>query len=368
MMTVLAIAFILLAFVGARLPDAAEPFHPDYMARNRTRAINGIFVAFILASHCYTNDFFRTLLTHADTGFVLLRDAIGQLCVVSFLFYSGYGIFLSIRAKGRPYLRALVTRRFPMLLLHFDSAVLLFILLRLALGKTYSGSHLLLTLFAWESVGNSCWFIFVTLAFYLFTALAFRLFPRRPLAAILLLSALAAVLGCLFAAADKTVAWYYTLTAFPVGMLYALVQPRFERLCLSSTRRWLLTLLSLLALLLVFHAFRKHALAYNAMAVAFAILLPVVTSRLRLDNPILQFLGRHIFSIYILQRIFMILLNRFGPGILNRYIPPSFSAATYFALAASATCFLAILFDVLWSRLDAKLFPPINAPTSPRIS
>ena len=38
----------------------------------------------------------------------------------------------------------------------------------------------------------------------------------------------------------------------------------------------------------------------------------LVTMKIRVYNPVLEWFGKHVFSIYILQRIPMIILDRFG--------------------------------------------------------
>ena len=58
--------------------------------------INGFFVGLILFSHF--NSYVTTNMKF-DSIYYYIFDKIGQLMVTTFLFYSGYGIYESIKSK-----------------------------------------------------------------------------------------------------------------------------------------------------------------------------------------------------------------------------------------------------------------------------
>ena len=70
--------------------------------------------------------------------------------------------------------------------------------------------------------------------------------------------------------------------------------------------------------------------------------------KVQIGNGILDFLGSHVFSIYILQRLPMILLTKLGLAESNKYI---FVAVCFFA-----TVTMAVLFDLAMNKLDCLLF------------
>lgn len=82
-------------------------------------------------------------------------------------------------------------------------------------------------------------------------------------------------------------------------------------------------------------------------ACAFAGLLVLLTMKIKPGNSVLTFLGNHVFSIYILQRIPMMVLSRLG-----------FAAKPlqFLALSFACTVVIALLFDKITGKLDPYLF------------
>lgn len=60
-------------------------------------------------------------------------------------------------------------------------------------------------------------------------------------------------------------------------------------------------------------------------------------------------LGRHVFSVYILQHIPMTVFERLG--LINNNL-------NYFILCFAVTLLMAVAFDAVMKKLDAKLFTP----------
>lgn len=67
-----------------------------------------------------------------DAPYITFCAHVGQMVVATFWFYSGYGMMEAIRRKGDAYVRGILSK-FWKLLLRFDTAVLLFLLLDIAL-------------------------------------------------------------------------------------------------------------------------------------------------------------------------------------------------------------------------------------------
>ncbi len=97
--------FILIAALwGLRFRGADDG--DSVLSPEQTTVIKGIFVLLVFASHVgqyLSLDAADGILTHA---YLVIRTKLGQMIVVPFLFYSGYGIRCSIDRKGEPYLRA----------------------------------------------------------------------------------------------------------------------------------------------------------------------------------------------------------------------------------------------------------------------
>lgn len=82
---------------------------------------------------------------------------------------------------------------------------------------------------------------------------------------------------------------------------------------------------------------------YNLVSVLFCILFVTLTFKFSLKNSVFTFLGNHAFSIYILQRLPMILVSRF---VYNDFL--------FLMISIVATLFLALSFDCLCKKVLRK--------------
>lgn len=333
-MNLVLLAVMLVGIWGIR-PRRAE----DPLSREQTTAVNGFFVLLV---------FLRHTVDYIDFGawdgiFKTVNSRLGQLIVVPFLFYSGYGIMRSIAAKGSAYVSALPKNRLFKVWYHFAAAVALYALLGLLLHKGYSLKRVLLSFTGWDSIGNSNWYIFYTLVMYLLTWIAFRLFRSNHHAALALLTALA--VGYILALRPiKDDWWYNTALVYPAGAACGLYREKLDNLLKSKVWYRILALVICGGGFLVCYKLRKNIWAYEAMCVFFALTVVAVTTLVKVGNPALAWLGKYTFEIYILQRLPMILLQ----GIFaNQYL--------YLAVSFAATLALAAAFHWLLSRTDALL-------------
>ena len=320
----------------------------DYMSPQKTGSMKGIFVVIVLLSHV------RQYITLDNTAmtepYKELMSFFGQLMVVAFLFYSGYGVALGLKNKDG-YAKTLPTKRALKVLLHFDIAVLLFYITGLALGKNYSVERLLLSLVGLDGVGNSVWFIFDIVILYILTFAVFIFTKKRMIlgTAIMTVVSLAAVL-LIREFKGNEYWWWDTIMCYPLGMWYALAKPYVDKVLLPDFNKWLsctaitaVVFFSMREIYIATHASRK---VFVPMALAFAILIVLVSMRISINNRVLQWFGKRVFGIYILQRIPMIVLSHFGAN----QNPVLFTAATL-----ALTIVLAEIFERAMDKLDILL-------------
>lgn len=82
--------------------------YSDYLAKENTTAVSGVFVILVFLRHFYGN----TTVNGAFDGFAgQLNTRMGQLLVTAFLFYSGFGVMNAIAAKGSAYTAKLPLKR-----------------------------------------------------------------------------------------------------------------------------------------------------------------------------------------------------------------------------------------------------------------
>lgn len=336
--------------------------YSDYIGREQTGAIKGLFAVVILYQHLRSylpSDAFGTHCNIFNTSLNLC----GQLMVVMFLFYSGYGIMCALQRDKAAYLNNFLSHRFLKVWLMFAIAVGLFLILDIALGHNYPLSTILLSFIGWESIGNSNWFMFDILALYLFTYLSCSVISYLNLDikwSVCVVFALTILLILFLKYENKGFWWVDTVLAYPAGMFYGLKKEKFEKLVRGW--RWLPVFISILATFIIGKAANSYGwlnseivvlrflrfFTFIGLSSMFAFLIVMLTMKIKVTPPILKWLGVNAFSIYILQRAPMILFTHLG---LN-------NDWTTFALAViPVTLVVASLYTHFLSRLNKYLFP-----------
>ncbi len=340
--------FIVAVFVilcGAKFSKNDE-FHRDYMSRETTGSVNGIFVLLVFMCHIST---YMSLGT-ADKVWIDFKGYLGQLVVVTFLFYSGYGMMCSVSKKGIPYVKGLFKNRVLSLLLHFDIAVVLFAITNLLIKRSFSLTDFLVALTTWESIGNSNWYITAVLCLYIVMIISFLIFRRNNVLALVSTTGLTIVLAFVLFAVGRPAYYYYTLILFPLGMWYAQIKDAIDKFVLKNNWTYIIAVCLVMCVFMVSHKNRTIGLpVYWACACAFMVLIVFVSMKLKIGNPILEMLGRHVFSIYILQRI---------PMSVFKYLGFTNNNLNYFCMCFATTILMALVFDKAMAKLDAVLFKP----------
>ncbi len=323
-------------------------FQKDYLSREKTNSIKGIFVVLILFSH-YSQ--YVTLGGAYDAPYISLKNHLNQMVVAMFLFYSGYGMMESISKKGFAYIKAIPVRRFLKVLLNFDLAVCLFLILGMLQKHYYDIPTILWSLIGWESVGNSNWYIFAVLVLYLLTFIAFLPIRWcRGRAGGYLGAAILTILSIAFVYVqmkmDRPGYCYNTIILFALGFWYSLFKEKIEWLVMKNDLSYVFAVLLMVVVYVV--SFRVRFTAgiegYTVWAVAFTLLVVLFTMKISLHNAFLSWFGNHVFSVYILQRIPMQILQGTGRFQDHRY--------EFLILTFVTTIFLAMVFD----RVTGKLF------------
>lgn len=302
--------FVLLACV-ALYGVTFSSHHEDYISKPVTDSIKGIFAIIIIYSH--GRGYLpppASLTSPFDIMFYKAIQAIGQLMVVMFLFYSGYGIMESYRKKSG-YLSGFARHRILKTLVIFDVAVILYIALGLMLGRTFSIPEYILSFVGWESIDNSNWFVFDIIALYLLVYLSLVARTRWQLSAWkfhVIVFALCGAFILFIAATKKESYWYDTVLAFPAGLLYSEYKGKIE----DISRRYYWPLLGILIVAFSLMYGSRGYLTAVLTCVVFALILVLVTMKVKLNNRALRWLGVNCFGIYILQRIPMELFAELG--------------------------------------------------------
>lgn len=321
----------------------------SYLSMDRTNSIKGIFILLVFLSHArncismlpqYMSDPLNSI-------YDVFQNHLGQGVVVMFLFYSGYGVMESIKKKGEKYINLFPKNRFAKTLLNFDIAVILFIIVDLCLGilKDYSVPQVILSFTGWESVGNSNWYIFAILIMYLITYASFKIFKDKYSKAAVLVTVLTVVYIAVLSF-FKDSWWFDTVLLYPLGIWYSIGKDKIESFIRKKpVNYWILLMLSVFVFIFS-HIFRGNILLYEISQVSLCAVIVCVTMKVDVNNKILGFFGSHLFEIYILMRIPMIILLQFN--ITNTYL--------FVAISFIVTVILAVLFKRFLSYIDSRIF------------
>lgn len=351
----------LLSLQGMKL--RFRSFNEDYISKDSTDAVRGIFILLIFAAHF--NGYVDLTITPLDIAYRKVWLAMGQTVVTCFLFYSGYGVALSAKKKGDAYVRAMPRNRILPTLLIFDCSVILYLLLQLSRGRAYSLKDFVLALLAWESFGNSNWYIFAILGCYLitWTILRGRELDRVTVARI---TACTVVFILALVCAGRDPWWYNTLLCYPLGMWYFLYQGKIDHFMSQSIVYWPVLALTAVAFV-VAHKFWNPSSGpvYMLTMLLFALCVVFLTMKIQLHSSILIYCGRHLQGLYLIHRIPFIILGdifpwKSGPSI---YV--------YFTLGLVGTFLLESAFFKVITFLQGRPLkkdeiPPIYKPTMVR--
>lgn len=283
-------------------------FHDDFFSQQHTTPIKGIFTVLILYSHI------RGYITMTDSwatiSYNAVLDHLGQLIVAIFFFYSGFGIWESFKRKP-DYVNSFFKKRFLKTLLHFDIAVAFFILVQLIVPITYTTKQYFLCWIGWESVGNSNWFIFVILALYIIALISMRLQKSIGRGAILSIGLLTAVLWIWLRILMNQPSWWVdTMAAFPLGVVVSNYKNSIMRL-LGKRRAPYIVLGA--AIVLFSAAYMRFGIdIYGGVTCLFCCVVVLFSSVVTIGNPALIWLGKNAFTVYIIQRLPMILFSAVG--------------------------------------------------------
>ena len=339
-MIVILICIFLLCFYKIKI-NTGNSFNSGYLESKSTLPMKGLFTLLIFLSHFAT---YTSMKKPLDLPYAAFKTYLAQAIVAPFLFFSGYGIFVSIKAK-KNYVEKMPGNRIWHTLFIFHAALFLFFLTQMIKGRTFSAVYYLQTLISWQSLGNSDWYVFSILSLYLLTYISFAVFGRKNHDAGLIANAALLLVFTLFVKLYKSGYWYNIYFAYWFGMLYARWKDQIDECVMQRSGTWVMSILTVAFSFYILHAYRNNLIAYEACAVLFALFVVLMMMKITLGNPLLVYCGKHLFSLFILQRIPMILLQKTIVA-KNDYV--------YFVVCLILTFILSAVFDkfvpVLWKK------------------
>lgn len=336
------IVLIFIVVLSLRFPH--KEVVVGFSGKHTANIVKGIFIWMVFISHIaqYVAPVYPDAL---DSAYILFNSFWGQMIVVAFLFYSGYGVLTNIKHKGCEYTKSIPTRRVMGVLLNFDVAVLLFILLDILIGIDVTVAQGLLSLVAWDSVGNSNWYIFAIMILYLFSYASSKYFGysiKGIICLCVLVLCYILVMGFL-----KPSWWYDTVFAYACGSIYCYYRSKLDRF---FTQHYLISLtVALTGFLVLFFVREPFGFATNLRAVVMCVLIILFTMRIPLRNSFLAWSGKNLFPIYIYQRMPMLILSEVTIGGITLL---EYNLTLYLIICCISTLLIAYLHKYI--RINIK--------------
>lgn len=232
-------------------------------------------------------------------------------------------------------------------LFRFDIAILLFVIVTLLTGGSLTLKQFLLSLIGWDAVGNSNWYIFAILITYILTYVAFMICRDKgkyyPAAVLVTVGTLAYIFVLAYFKL-KDSHWFDTVILYPCGIWYSLLKDKIEKIINKNLIIYSLTLLLTVAATGYFMHTRGPSFVHTELYMLFFTAAVVVfTMHFALNNKVLRWCGKHLFSLYILQRIPMIIFKHLGLADFNVYL--------YFVCCLGVTVAMAYIFEKYVGKL-----------------
>ncbi len=270
--------------------------------------------------------------------------------VTLFFFYSGYGVMKAYKEKDN-YSKGFFKKRILKTLLHFDLVVVLYMILSIIVNANYHWEDYVFSLVGWRSVGNSNWFIFVTLALYVCTQITFLLVKTcRPIIVTGMVCIFSCALFFFLYFVGKESWWMDTIFCYSFGMIFACIENKVNTIINKSKLYNYGIILLCAAGFFVSYYFLEYFVPYiiaqNVTAVLFCLFVVAVSTKIKIDNFILRWLGKYSFLIYICQRLPMIVLSTLN--VTNTIV--------FTILSIVLTIGISVLLNMVFERIDRVCF------------
>lgn len=344
---ILFILILLMIIISNAEIAKSNEFNTEYSSIGQTNVIKGIFVILVLLGH---GSGYLKLTGVLDIPYKSFQSHIGQMVVSMFFFYSGFGMIKSIMKKRFAYIKTLPLKRFLIVVLNFDIAVILFEIMNLCLKIHFDWKTILLSFTGWVGIGNSNWYMFAIFVLYILLFTSFYLLKWFDKNSSLYIGMMIfTVLSVAFVYWEIRIGqptWCYnTVILFALGGWFALFQKQIE--CIIMKNDYTYIILGSIMAIVYWVSFKNRIYgieAYSVWASLFTLAVVMVTMKVSIKSTALEWVGKRVFSIYILQRIPMIVLTKTGFTQNSPY--------AFLVLVFLITLGIAVIFDYVTAKID----------------
>ena len=338
----LAVILVAILIAGAKLSKMHE-WKEKPLSLDTSKAIQG-FAAVAIILHHLSQD----LLEKAGP-FEFLSEC-GVIFVGIFFFFSGYGLYTSLKTK-QDYLKGFLRKRFVTILIPFYSCIAVFTIASCICGAKYEPLDLLGILSGWSLINNHMWYIVEIAILYLVFFIVYRLIKNRTAATIVMtIFVIGMIGGSLYLGHGKDFScsywfmgewWYNSTFLFIIGIIVS----KHSEFITKIVRKVYFILLPVFGILTVFFykktIYALHTYSYWSeipgvdpayddklrclvvqlpFIICFVFFVLLIMLKVRFGNPVLKFLGSISLELYLIHNLFLMGLK---DGTIFRVPSPS---------------------------------------------
>ena len=338
----LAVILVAILIAGAKLSKMHE-WKEKPLSLDTSKAIQG-FAAVAIILHHLSQD----LLEKAGP-FKFLSEC-GVIFVGIFFFFSGYGLYTSLKTK-QDYLKGFLRKRFVTILIPFYSCIAVFTIASCICGAKYEPLDLLGILSGWSLINNHMWYIVEIAILYLVFFIVYRLIKNRTAATIVMtIFVIGMIGGSLYLGHGKDFScsywfmgewWYNSTFLFIIGIIVS----KHSEFITKIVRKVYFILLPVFGILTVFFykktIYALHTYSYWSeipgvdpayddklrclvvqlpFIICFVFFVLLIMLKVRFGNPVLKFLGSISLELYLIHNLFLMGLK---DGTIFRVPSPS---------------------------------------------
>ena len=324
---VILIVLALLLFPGLK-PSKLREWQEEPLSLDKSKAIQGFAAVAIIVHHLAQE-------LAQDAGAIGFFTELGVLFVGIFFFFSGYGLYTSLKTKEN-YLKGFLKKRLVTILVPFYMCILVFTAAACICGTRFTPLQLLGVLSGWSLINQHMWYIVEIAILYIAFFLIYRLIKNRTAATVVMsIFVIAMMAGSLMLAHGKDMSasgwfqgewWYNSSFLFVIGII---VSKHLEGLRRIARKAYVILLLGLAALLVLLgpqtvYMLRRYSYwseipgedpryldkirclsVQLPWIICFVLFLLLIMMRVRFGNTVLKFLGSISLELYLIHNLFL---------------------------------------------------------------
>ena len=328
---IILIALALILLIGIK-PSKLREWQEEPLSLDKSKAIQGFAAVAIIVHHLSQE------LTE-QAGAIRFFEGLGVLFVGIFFFFSGYGLYTSLKTKEN-YLKGFLKKRLVTILIPFYMCILVFTAAACIGGMKFTPVQLLGILSGWFLLNQHMWYIVEIAILYIAFYIIYRLIKNRTAATVVMgIFVIAMMAGSLVLCHGKDMSasgwfqgewWYNSSFLFVIGII---VSKHSEGLRKIARKGYIVLLVIFGALTGLLGPQTQYMLKnYSYWSeipgetraildklrclsvqlpwiICFVIFLLLVMMRVRFGNPVLKFLGSISLELYLIHNLFLMGLH-----------------------------------------------------------